>query len=249
MRSAPARSTPGGREPPVGWGSAAAPVSARQRLAAQWQVRERAGKGGGRGAAGRGGAAVARREEARLSDLRATAGQPQPEDALRSTAPLRTAARLGVVLLSSARPGCPPASSHGPPRAAARMLTAGLAAPRGRPRALCEVAPIVRCPECVSPWSHPAAPAPSLPSLRENWFARPLVSHRASEKKPAVGRVLAARTCTSFSLYSRSLAALLLSTHTPVRTLLFLIQPLLCPLFVGVQFFMYLLVLLIQFLV
>lgn len=141
---------PGRREPPVGWGSAAspsaAPVSARQRLAAQQRVRERAGKGrrrgrgAGRGGEGRGGAAAARRE-ARPSGLRATAGRA----AAAGGAPLPQRGRpprLGVALLSTARLARPLARILRRPRQPRPGRSpAGLVAPRGPCAASAEAPP------------------------------------------------------------------------------------------------------------
>lgn len=183
---------PGRREPPVGWGSAAspsaAPVSARQRLAAQQRVRERAGKGrrrgrgAGRGGAGRGGGR-ATGGEAKRSPGNGGAGGCGRRSAAPSARPPASARRRSP----QHRSPRPPARPHPPaaPTAAAWSLTCRPRRPegpmcgqrRGASREpLCEVAPIVRCQGRARLRATPLRPAPTsdLECFRhEKWVSRP----------------------------------------------------------------------------
>lgn len=152
---------PGRREPPVGCGSAAspsaAPVSARQRLAAQRRVREGAGKGGGSGATGRGGAGgratpgEAKRSPGNRGEGGGGGGQRRRLSGARLSArPPASPRRRNPQHRPPVRPH-PPAvpESRGliahPPASSPRGAHVRIA-PRRLLQPLCEVEPIVRCP-------------------------------------------------------------------------------------------------------
>lgn len=161
LRSAPARSAPGG----ASLRSAAArrprprphPSALGNGSLRRGGFEKELGKGEAAEPRGGAGRAVARRQ-ARPSGLRATAGsgggRRRPEDAALGSSALSTAACLASASQSSAPPARPPASSRGSQEPRPDRSPAGLVAPRGpcapRPRhllqPLCEVEPIVRCP-------------------------------------------------------------------------------------------------------
>lgn len=115
------------------------------------------------------------------SRLPATPGQRCLADALLSAALL--AAPPSSALLSAAPLALAARILPGSPRATAWDLTAGLAAPRGRPRAARAeappAAPLWGGAHCAVPGSpasqsYPAAPGPNLsPSSMKKWFSRP----------------------------------------------------------------------------
>lgn len=162
LRSAPARSAPGGaslrsaaaqRPRPRPLPSALGNGSLRsggfeKELGNRGRQRSH---GEGRGGRSR----DARRGQAVSGQPRGVGGgRRRPEDAALGSSALSTAARLASASQSSAPPACPPASSRGSQEPRPDRSPAGLVAPRGpcapRPRhlqqPLCEVEPIVRCP-------------------------------------------------------------------------------------------------------
>lgn len=226
---------PGRREPPVGCGSAAspsaAPVSARQRLAAQRRVPEGTGKGGGRGAAETGGAGGrATPGEAKRSPGNRRGGRGRGDGGLRLSG-----ARLSAQPPASPRRRNPQHRPPAPilprsPRAAACSLTCRPRRPNGltcgSPRGassrlfvrwspLCgaPATPASQPPRCARPWPLTLS-ANAVKALLLGVDLLPSELQKRGRRGPraacALGQVL-------------HLRRLLLSVHIPARTPFFLL--------------------------